>query len=106
MKGGINAIVILFAATFLGVFYLNYGNGVINTGANPCENPITFRIAEIDERFGVSQIELSELMNEVAEIWAEGTGNRVIVYSENGSIHVNLVYAEQQQLTEDRKSVV
>lgn len=103
MKGGFNAIVILFAALFLGVFYLNYGNGVINAGITPCKNPITFRIAEIDERFGINQSELSELMNEVAEIWAEGTGNRVIVYSENGSIHVNLVYAEQQQLTDSER---
>lgn len=91
------------AALLTGIFYLKHQAVSLDSAQLPCEQPLTYRIGEIDDRFGISDGELRQLMTEVSEIWSEATGNSVIVYDHNGSIEVNLYYAEQQQLTDSER---
>lgn len=65
-----------------------------------CADPLTFRVGDIDERFSIKKNEVAQLMQEVAEIWSDAADTTVIEYDEEGDIFVNLVYAEEQQLSD------
>lgn len=65
-----------------------------------CAEPLTFRVGNIDERFSITKDEVAGLMEEVAEIWSDAADTTVIEYDESGEISVNLVYAEEQQLSD------
>lgn len=103
MKTGIIGSIIGLTALLGGILYLNNEAGLIQGGHTPCSEPLTYRIGDIDERFGINEADLKQLMAEVSELWAEATGNSVIIYAENGSISVNLIYAEQQLLTDSEQ---
>lgn len=75
----------------------NFGDKI---RANPCQNPITITVGNIDNRFGISESDVIATINKVAETWSEGADGPVAIYSEKGKIKVNLVYDVQQQLTD------
>jgi len=68
--------------------------------STPCSEPLSFRVGNIDERFSITQEELIELLKDAANIWSEAADTTVIEYDEEGEISVNLVYAEEQQLSD------
>lgn len=65
-----------------------------------CSEPLIFRVGEIDERFSITKKELVRLMDDAAKIWSDAVDETVIKYDEEGDISVNLVYAEEQQLSD------
>ncbi len=80
-----------------------------NTGADrndklsitpPCNEPLTFRAGDIDDRFFITRDELIDVINDVTEVWSDVAGVPAAVYAEDGEVSVNLVYDEQQQLTD------
>ncbi|NBC66668.1 MAG: matrixin family metalloprotease [Bacteroidetes bacterium] len=82
------------------------GTGLFDGGSQvktPCSEPITFHAGDIDERFSISKEEVIRLMEEVALLWSDAAGTTVIEYDEDGEIALNLVYAEEQQLTDREK---
>jgi predicted Zn-dependent protease len=103
MKTGIIGSIIGLTALLGGILYLNNEASLIQWRHTPCSEPLTFRTGDIDERFGINEADLKQLMAEVSELWAGATGNSVIIYAENGSISVNLIYAEQQLLTDSER---
>lgn len=96
------AITLILLIIIIGLFSNNDSSS--NFGdrirANPCQNPITITVGDIDNRFGVTESEVIATINNVAEKWSEVSDRPVAVYSENGEIKVNLVYDAQQQLTD------
>lgn len=66
----------------------------------PCSEPITFRVGDIDERFSINKDEVVGVMEEVAQMWSDAAETTIIEYNEEGEISLNLVYAEEQQLTD------
>jgi predicted Zn-dependent protease len=103
MKTGFVGIVIGFTVLLGGIIYLKNDAGIIQSGYLPCNEPLTYRIGNIDDRFGITEVELKKLMEEVSVLWSEATGNSVIHYHESGTINVNLIYAEQQLLTDSER---
>ena len=65
-----------------------------------CSSPITYRIGDLDERFGVTDAEFRQIMNEAAGVWNTAAGKTVVTYSEEGTIPVSLVYDERQKTAE------
>lgn len=65
-----------------------------------CTEPLTIRAGDIDERFSITKEEVIRLMEDVAEIWSDAADTTIITYDEEGEISVNLVYAEEQQLSD------
>jgi len=65
-----------------------------------CSEPITYRVGDLDPRFGVSETEFRAVLREAAGIWNAGAGKTVIVFSEDGDIPVGLVYDERQESAE------
>lgn len=67
---------------------------------DPCSEPLTLRIGDIDQRFDVTKEELAELVQEVSNAWSEATNNRAIQLASDGDIAVNLIYDKEQKLTD------
>lgn len=65
-----------------------------------CTEPLTFHVGSIDERFSITKNEVAGLMEDVAQIWSDAADTTVIEYDGSGEISVNLVYAEEQQLSD------
>lgn len=65
-----------------------------------CSEPITFHVGDIDERFSITEEEVISLMEEVAQVWSDAADTIIIQYDEKGEIALNLVYAEEQKLTD------
>jgi hypothetical protein len=70
---------------------------------SPCTKPDTYRMGEIDNRYLITENDLYRVLREVSDVWSEALGRPVMEYAEDGEIQVNLVYAEQQELS-DRES--
>lgn len=79
--------------------------GSVQFGSEPqvqpaCTEPITFHVGSIDERYSITKDEVAGLMEDVAQIWSDAADTTVIEYDDSGEISVNLVYAEEQQLSD------
>ena len=92
------------AAILVYVYYPDPLDGEMNT-VSPCSQITTYRVGNIDERFFLSENELLSILKEAADIWSEPTGNPLFKYSPDGEIAVNLVYGDQQQLSDREKQV-
>lgn len=77
--------------------------GSDGTVVSPCNEPLTFNVGEIDERFLISKNELIDVIKLVTGVWSDVAGVPAAAYAANGEVSVHLVYDEQQQLT-DRES--
>lgn len=92
MAAGILAIVI---------FWVGFSQLEHEPPAHPvCTKPLTFHVGSIDERFSITKDEVANLMQDVAQIWSDAADTTLIEYDELGEISVNLVYAEEQQLSD------
>lgn len=72
---------------------------------NPCETPVTYRIGEIDTRFGITIREVRELMEEATKVWSDAAGLPVAFYSEEGDVEIQFVYDERQEMTESEMNL-
>ncbi|SSQ11003.1 putative Zn-dependent protease [Acinetobacter baumannii] len=53
---------------------------------------LTYKIAEVDPRFGLSQEQLIQITQQAADIWKEGTGKNYFTYDPNAKLEIRLVY--------------
>lgn len=60
------------------------------------EQPLRYRIADIDTRLNIDKQEVIELAQQATEIWANGTGQNFFVYDPNASFEINLVFDQRQ----------
>ncbi|WP_213864129.1 hypothetical protein, partial [Escherichia coli] len=60
---------------------------------------LTYRIAEVDPRFGLSQDQLLEITQQAADIWKEGTGKNYFTYDPNAKLESRLVYDDSKYLS-------
>ncbi|AHE99875.1 matrixin family metalloprotease [Thioalkalivibrio paradoxus] len=76
--------------------------GTAQTGLWPgfsaaaCQLPVTYRIGEIDPRFGVSGTELRETLDDAAAIWEAATPRTLFRADPLGSLTIDLQYDERQ----------
>jgi len=76
-----------------------------NGQAHPCDVPISYRIEIIDERFGLSRAEVQEAAQRAAAVWITAAGKPLFEFDENGSLPINLIYSDQQQIITSRRSI-
>ena len=65
-----------------------------------CQEPLTYRLGNIDSRFNITQKEVVEIMDEVEQLWESAIDKDLINLSQNGQIALNLIYSEEQKLTD------
>lgn len=60
-----------------------------------CADVLTYRLGEVDERFGITANEAREAAVEAAAVW-EYDGQSLLRFSESGKILINFIYDERQ----------
>src|SRR5689334_13773789 len=67
----------------------------------PCSSPITWRVGELDARFGLSKEELLSVMERAEAVWESASGKDLFRYEEDGSMPINFVYDERQRTAQE-----
>lgn len=72
----------------------------------PCDKPLTYAIADIDSRFGISEAAVTANLSKAASVWNDAAGKTLVTASsdENG-IQVYFVYSEEQRTAELGKTI-
>ena len=96
------ALVIVISLMIMGLLSNRDSTSNIGDGmsANPCQDPLTITVGEIDDRFGITESEVIATIKNVSEKWSEDVGIPVVSYSESGEIELHLRYDVQQQMTD------
>ncbi|MEI8104015.1 MAG: matrixin family metalloprotease [Candidatus Moraniibacteriota bacterium] len=63
-----------------------------------CPAPITYRVSDIDPRFGVTREQVMVQLQEATQVWNIAAGGGLLVYRDDGVMPVSLVYDERQAL--------
>ncbi|MCE6238228.1 matrixin family metalloprotease [Acinetobacter pittii] len=66
---------------------------------------LTYKIADIDPRFGLSQDQLIQISQQAADIWKQGTGQDYFTYDPNAKLEIRLVYDNSQSRSEQRQKI-
>ena len=72
---------------------------------HPCQEPLTYRIGTIDERFGLSRQEFAEAAGKAASIWGKPFSRDLFREDPKGIIEVNLVYDYRQEASDKLKKL-
>ena len=71
--------------------------------ASPCKEPLTYRIGNVDDRFGISREEFSQLVGQAASVWAAPLSRELFREEPEGKIVINLVYDYRQEASDKLK---
>lgn len=103
----INILVVLLLLGFIYYYrnnFIRFGQDLLS-GSRPCEKPITYSIASLDPRFGLTEKELLGYIMEAEKIWDSSINKDLFEYSPEGDLKINLVYDYRQQATEELKKL-
>jgi hypothetical protein len=89
----ITRILLVIAAATLAVAWGLWGA--------PCSSPITWRVGEVDARFGLTTEELREVMELAEAVWEKPSGVDLFRYDEDGRMPINFVYDERQRMAQE-----
>lgn len=64
---------------------------------SPCSSPLTWRVGDVDKRFGLTQAELLQVMELAEAVWERPSGLDLFRYDPDGDIPINFVYDERQE---------
>ncbi len=68
------------------------------TSVSPCDSPLTYKIGSIDSRFGLSNTEVSNDIDEATSLWSNAEGKNLFEESPKSQMTVNFIYDQRQQL--------
>lgn len=94
---------IVFAVLGILIFY--FGAESINLGnlfyqpSLPCQKPITYRLNEFDQRFGMNQKDFLAALAEAEQIWEKPINLNLFEYAPSGTLKINLIYDYRQEAT-------
>ena len=71
----------------------------------PCREPLTYRFGDIDPRFNIKKAALANIMEEVESLWRTALNKDLLTYSENGEVMIYLRYGDEQERTEEERSL-
>jgi len=66
----------------------------------PCQRPITYSIANLDSRFGLTKAELLNEIKQVEKIWELPINKQLFEYSPTGDLKINFIYDYRQKATD------
>jgi hypothetical protein len=71
----------------------------------PCQEPLTYRIGRVDERFGLSRSDFSQAVRKAAAIWGEPLSRELFREDSEGKIEINLIYDYRQETSNKLKQI-
>ena len=69
----------------------------------PCEEPLTYRIGTVDQRFGLSAKEVLDATVTAASLWGKAASRELFQETPTGAIEINFVYDYRQEATDKLK---
>lgn len=85
-------------------YYYKEGAGRLLQGLlnqlQPCQKPITYSIANLDQRFDLTETELLNDIKRAEKIWESSINKQLFEYSPTGDLKVNLTYDYRQKATD------
>ena len=73
--------------------------------AVPCAVPLTWRIARVDDGFGLSTAEARAALQQAANLWEEAVGRRLFPNDPIGGFPIRFVYDDRQARTQERSGL-
>jgi hypothetical protein len=71
----------------------------------PCQEPITYHVGKIDERFGITRQEFAVAVNIAAAMWGKPFAREFFREDARGAIEINLIYDYRQEATDQLKKL-
>ena len=71
--------------------------------AIPCEIPLAWRIARLDEEFGLDTATAERALSDAAGLWEAATGQPLFRHDPEAGMPVRFVYDERQARTDERR---
>lgn len=68
---------------------------------SPCDNPIAYRITDVDPRFNLTREEFIQSIVEASNIWNKNYNKDLFTFHPRGELEISLVFDERQQLTNE-----
>lgn len=96
---------IVLIAIIAGGGYFAYEHGYLPWLIQPCSQPITYSLGTFDPKFGITQDQFLDDVNQAAQIWDAAVNKDLYRYSPNGKLKINLVYDYRQEATDKLKSL-
>lgn len=75
-------------------------DSILVKSLTPCENPLTYRLGEIDTRFGITEEEVKQAMNSASALWSNAHDRPLAIFDEEGDVTINLVYDNRQEMVD------
>lgn len=72
---------------------------------NPCQEPLTYRIATIDSRYRIDENQLHKIMLEVANLWDSALNRPLLKYDPKGDVAIHLIFSENQKETKAQQKL-
>lgn len=72
---------------------------------NPCGQPVTYSIQNIDSKFNLSRTDFAAAVGEAESVWETATGRNLFDFQENGEVQVNLIYDYRQEAMDRLKAL-
>lgn len=69
----------------------------------PCQVPLRWRIARLDEEFGLDALTVAAVVSEAAALWETAVGRPLFVHDPEAGMPVRLVYDQRQTRTDERR---
>ena len=72
-----------------------------------CDDPISYRIGKVDERFGITREEFAIAVNMAAAMWGKPLAREIFREDAKGNsvVEINLVYDYRQEATDKLKKL-
>lgn len=71
----------------------------------PCQRPITYSIANLDSRFGLTKSELLNNIKQAENTWESGINRQLFEYSSTGDLKINFIYDYRQKATDTLRKI-
>jgi hypothetical protein len=71
----------------------------------PCQKPITYSIAELDPRFGLTEAELLDNIKKAEKIWESPINKSLFEYSPARDLKISLIYDYRQKATDSLRKM-
>ena len=71
--------------------------------AMPCQVPLPWRLARLDEEFGLDAATAEIVLSEAADLWATAVGRPLFRHDREAGMPIRFVHDERQARTDERK---
>lgn len=74
-------------------------------GVAPCQKPLTYSLGTFDTKFGITKADFLSAVDEASQIWDKSINKKLLAYSPDGKLKINLTYDYRQESTDKLKSL-